>query len=262
MTRGVTYITAAVFGAAIGLAAPAAFAQTPAAPAADQAKPPASNDQLEDRIETKWKADAALQGADIDVEVKDGVATLTGEAHTAAQKARAARLAKVSGVTQVVNHIEVVRPGETADKAKAAANKTAEGLGTAAGATKAGAETAADKTKEGVSKAADKTKEGLGTAADKTKEGLGTAADKTKSAAKATGDAASDGWITAKVKSKYVGNKATKGSSISVSTDGGIVTLTGTVPSEDARTAAIAAAKETKGVKDVVDKLTVAPAKS
>lgn len=267
----VSLTTATVFSAAMTLAVPAVHAQS--APAAAAAPAP-SADQLEDRIQTKWKSDSALNGTDIDVEVKNGVATLTGEVHTAAQKARAARHAHIDGVTEVVNQIEVVRPGETAAKAKAgldkAANKTGEVAGTAAGATKSGVTTAASETKkgvttaaektgEGVSKAAEKTGEGVSKAGEKTGEALGTAAGATKDAAKTTGKAASDGWITAKVKSKFVGNKLLKGSDISVSTKSGIVTLTGTVPTEAGRDHAIAVAKETKGAKDVVDQLTIGP---
>lgn len=264
MKRSVLSVTiarmsaATVFSAALVLAAPAAFAQTPAPAAATR-----TADQLEDQVETKWKADAALAGTDIDIEVKDGVATLTGETHTAAQKSRAARLAKVDGITSVVNHIEVVRPGEKAEKAKAgldkAANKTGEAVGTAAGATREGVGVAAKETKKGVETAAEKTGEGLSKAGEKTGEALGTAANKTKGAAKATGEAASDGWITTKVKSKFVGEKPLKGSDISVSTNEGIVTLTGTVPNDAAKTHAIALVKATKGVKDVVDNTTIGP---
>jgi hyperosmotically inducible protein len=56
-----------------------------------------------------------------------------------------------------------------------------------------------------------------------------------------------------------VGDKALKGSDIDVSTDGGIVTLTGKVTTEAQRKHAITVAKGTKGAKDVVDKLTITP---
>jgi hypothetical protein len=141
----VSLTTATIVAAAFTLAVPAVHAQT--APATAATAPAPSADQLEDRIETKWKSDSALNGTDIDVEVKNGIATLTGEVHSAAQKARAARHAHVDGVTQVVNQIEVVRPGETAAKAKEgmnkAANKTGEVAGVAAGATREGVTTAA-----------------------------------------------------------------------------------------------------------------------
>jgi hyperosmotically inducible periplasmic protein len=235
-----TLVTAATFFGAAAVATPS-FAQTPAAATA---APAASNDQLEDLIEKKWEADATLKDADIDVSVAAGVATLTGEVPTAALKSRAARLAKIDGVTRVENQITIQRPADVAAKTKSgaekAANKTAEGVGTAAGATKRGVEKAAEKTAEGV----------------------GTAAGETKKAAKKTGEVVSDSWITTKVKAKFVGEDALKHSHISVSTTDNVVTLTGTVASEAGRERAIAIVKATDGVKDVVDKLTIAPGKT
>jgi hyperosmotically inducible protein len=232
-----TLMTAATFCGAVAIATPA-FAQTPAATA--PAASTASNDQLEDLIEKKWEADATLKDADIDVSVAAGVATLTGEVPTAALKSRAARLAKIDGVTRVENQITIERPGATASKAEKAANKTAEGVGVAAGETKRGVEKAGEKTAEGV----------------------GVAARETKQAAKKTGEVVSDSWITTKVKTKFVGEDALKHSHISVSTKDNVVTLTGTVASEAGRERAIAIVKATDGVKYVVDKLTIAPGKT
>ena len=70
---------------------------------------------------------------------------------------------------------------------------------------------------------------------------------------------ASDSWITTKVKAKFVGEDALKHSHISVNTTDNVVTLKGTVASEAGRERAIAIVKATDGVKDVVDKLTIAP---
>jgi hyperosmotically inducible protein len=253
MTRTVmTLVTAATFCGAVAIATPG-FAQTPAATA--PAASTASNDQLEDLIEKKWEADATLKDADIDVSVAAGVATLTGEVPTAALKSRAARLAKIDGVTRVENQITIQRPSDVAAKtqsgAEKAANKTAEGVGVAAGETKRGAEIAGRETKKGVEKAG-----------EKTAEGVGVAARETKNAAKKTGEVVSDSWITTKVKTKFVGEDALKHSHISVSTKDNVVTLTGTVASEAGRERAIAIVKATDGVKDVVDKLTIAPGKT
>ena len=234
-----TLVTAATFFGAAAVATPS-FAQTPAATTAA----PASNDQLEDLIEKKWEADATLKDADIDVSVAAGVATLTGEVPTAALKSRAARLAKIDGVTRVENQITIQRPADVAAK------------------TKSGVEKAANKTAEGVGVAAGETKRGVEKAAEKTAEGVGTAAHETKKAAKKTGEVASDSWITTKVKAKFVGEDALKHSHISVSTTDNVVTLTGTVASEAGRERAIAIVKATDGVKDVVDKLTIAPGKT
>jgi hyperosmotically inducible protein len=233
-----TFVTAATFCGAVAIATPG-FAQTPAPTTAAPARA-ASNDQLEDQIEKKWEADATLKDADIDVEVAAGVATLTGEVPTAALKSRAARLAKVDGVTRVDNQITIQRPSDVASKTRSGANKAAEGVGTAAGATKKGVETAAEKTAEGV----------------------GVAARETKKAAKKTGEVASDTWITTKVKAKFVDEDALKHSNISVSTNDNVVTLSGTVASEAGRERAIAIARQTDGVKNVIDKLTIAPGKT
>src|SRR5690242_15831336 len=76
-----------------------------------------------DRIEHRVHADAALKKHDIKVSVDDGVATLTGSVATSAQKARAARLARVKGVTRVDNQLEI-KPTPT--KSKTVATKAAE----------------------------------------------------------------------------------------------------------------------------------------
>ena len=107
-----TIVTAATFFGAAAIATPG-YAQTPASATAAP-----SNDQLEDVIEKKWEADVTLKDLDIDVSVAAGVATLTGEVPSAALKSRAARLAKVDGVTRVENQITVERPGENADHLK------------------------------------------------------------------------------------------------------------------------------------------------
>jgi hyperosmotically inducible periplasmic protein len=209
-----------------------AYAQTPTA------------DQLEEAIDKRWEADATLkacQGCDFDVEVTGDVATISGEAPTSALRARAARLANVTGITRVDNQIKIVVPTSAADK-------TREGLGKAA-----------NKTAEGVDKAAEKTGEGVSKAAEKTGEGVSKAADKTGDALAKTGEVIDDTWITTKVKSKYVGEDSVKGSDISVETKENVVTLTGTVPSSAAHASALRIARETKGVKRVVDNLRVGP---
>ena len=66
-----------------------------------------------------------------------------------------------------------------------------------------------------------------------------------------------DGWITMKIHSQFVPEDPLEGSNIDVDTTKGVVTLTGLVPSEAARTRALAIAKATDGVKSVVDKLRV-----
>ncbi|MCQ4303696.1 BON domain-containing protein [Stutzerimonas sp. KH-1] len=65
------------------------------------------------------------------------------------------------------------------------------------------------------------------------------------------GDAASDTWITTKVKSTLLAEDATPGMDIEVETKDGVVSLSGTVATEAEKEAAIAKARGIEGVKDV-----------
>ena len=80
----------------------------------------------------------------------------------------------------------------------------------------------------------------------------------TKNAAADTGAAIKDSWITLKVHSQFVPEDALKDSDIDVDTNKGVVMLNGTVASEAGRARAIAIAKATDGVKNVMDHLRVA----
>jgi hyperosmotically inducible protein len=78
-----------------------------------------------------------------------------------------------------------------------------------------------------------------------------------KTAADRVGKEISDTWITTQVQAMYFLDRDVKGMQISVTTKGGLVTLTGAVDSETARQKAIADARSIEGVKQVVDKLSV-----
>jgi hyperosmotically inducible protein len=70
----------------------------------------------------------------------------------------------------------------------------------------------------------------------------------------------SDPWVTAKIESKYFLDADVKGRKIDVSTQDGIVTLSGDVSSAAERRQAVALARATDGVKDVRDNLRVTAA--
>jgi hyperosmotically inducible periplasmic protein len=74
---------------------------------------------------------------------------------------------------------------------------------------------------------------------------------------KQLGEAISDGALTAKIKSKMTLDDTIDARSINVDTTDHIVTLTGTVASDQAHERAVQLAKETTGVKKVVDRLAV-----
>jgi len=181
-----------------------------------------ADEARDESIEHRLKADPSLKKFDIDVKVESGVATLDGTVATQAQKARAARLATMSGITRVDNQIVV---------------------DSSAG-TKGTTGTIAQKTKD----VGEKTKEGAGKVVDKTKEGLSK-----------TGEVITDGWITTRVHSRFVGEDLLKDSDINVDTNNHVVTLKGTVMSAAGRARAAAIAKDTEGVHRVVNQLTIGP---
>jgi hyperosmotically inducible periplasmic protein len=69
--------------------------------------------------------------------------------------------------------------------------------------------------------------------------------------------AATEGAITAKIKSKMALDDHVKARSIDVDTSGSVVTLIGVVGSTEERDRAVRLAKETEGVTSVVDKLQI-----
>jgi len=160
-----------------------------------------SDSSLQDRIAFRIDTSASLRKYDVKVKVDNGVATLSGDVATAAQKAEAARLANVPGITKVNNDLKV---STDTDK------------------------TLMDRTKSGLSK---------------------------------TGEKIDDAWITTKVKWFFIGEDALKGSDIDVDTSQNVVTLKGTVASAAGKARAEELARDTEGVKRVVNTLTIGPKK-
>ena len=91
-------------------------------------------------------------------------------------------------------------------------------------------------------------------ATNKAKQG----AEKTKEAVSKTGEVITDGWISTRIKTKFMGDEGLRASDIKVNTDDHVVTLSGTVADASAHAKAIAMAEDVEGVKRVVDKLAVA----
>jgi osmotically-inducible protein OsmY len=71
------------------------------------------------------------------------------------------------------------------------------------------------------------------------------------------GQSVDDAVVTAKVKARLVDDEVTKASQIEVATFKGVVQLSGSVDSEEARSRAVELAKNVGGVKDVKDSLQV-----
>jgi len=73
-------------------------------------------------------------------------------------------------------------------------------------------------------------------------------------------NAVKDGWLLMKIHAEMVDEATLSGSNINVDVDKGVVTLKGTVRSEAGRQRAVAVAKSSEGVKNVIDQLQVVPA--
>ena len=123
--------TALALSAALAIGVPQSTTASKTAPKSQTqtvARP--SDSDLKDRIEHRLDNDAAVHKYDLSVSVDNGVATLKGTVATAAQKAAAVRLARVTGVTRVVDQITVdpnVDKG-LAEKTKSGLSKTGEAI--------------------------------------------------------------------------------------------------------------------------------------
>lgn len=86
---------------------------------------------------------------------------------------------------------------------------------------------------------------------------VGNAGDAAGTAAATIKEGVEDVAVTTKVKAKFVADSQIKASSIDVSTKDGVVLLQGTVPSAAAKQRALNIAKQTDGVVQVVDRLSI-----
>jgi hypothetical protein len=81
--------------------------------------------------------------------------------------------------------------------------------------------------------------------------------ERTAAAANEARQALTDGQITAKIKAKLALDDSVKASSVDIDTNGTTVTVTGTVDSQAQRDRILRLTRETEGVKEVVDRITV-----
>ena len=216
---------------AVLAAGPMAFPAHAQSTAATQARP--SDQQLSSEIATKIANHETLKADAVKVSVKNGVVTLSGMVGKDADKMTAEQLARVDGVLRVENNLK------SREKATDAVTGTA---GTVVDKTKAGAEKTVEVTRTGAEKTANATKK---------------AAGKTKDVFSKTGEKITDGWITSRIKTKFMADDTLQASAINVDTRDHVVTLKGAVPTEAARIKALDLAKEVEGVDRVVDALKV-----
>jgi hyperosmotically inducible protein len=191
-------------------------------------------------VKTKLAADDTVKAYEINVDTTNHVVTLTGNVDSAAAKKQAVIIARqTNGVNEVVDHI-IVGP---APEATSGAENKIDATGTYI----------ADKAHDSanaVEGAAHDAKVAIEDAAHDTKVKSENAADK-------TGAAITDAAITSEVKTKFLADTAVSGLKIDVDTKDGVVTLNGTVKSNAEANKAVAIARQSVGVKRVVNNLHV-----
>ena len=202
----------------------------------------ADNDTVDDRLEKRVEASYAdTTMSKLDVDVEKGVVTLTGEVASSAESTRAERMARKAGARRVVNKLEI-----DTDKTAARIDHRAE-------AKKEAIDERAERQKEAVDRQAEVAKDRLDrrpTASTSNPPAPVVTPTKDKDVV--------DPWVTTKVKTKILADDLLDKSEINVdTTNDGVVTLKGTVPSVAAETRALELARTTEGVRTVVDRLEV-----
>ncbi|MGZ5009071.1 MAG: BON domain-containing protein [Methylobacter sp.] len=118
-------------------------------------------------------------------------------------------------------------------------------------------EGSAEKAGKKIDQAAENAEQKIDQAAGQAQQKIEAARESAGDKAQATGDYIDDSAISAKVKTAILADPLLSGSNIDVTTDKGVVTLTGTVNSEPAIDRAIAVANTQRDVKSVQSKLIV-----
>jgi hyperosmotically inducible protein len=179
-------------------------------------------------VKTKMAADDTVKAYQIDVDTRNGVVTLSGTVEDTAAKERAVSIARgTDGVRDVVDQITVGAAATTGDR---------------------------DDNDVTID---DRIEDQARRGANEVKEESGQAADKAGDLAHDAGVAITDAAITSAVKTKFLADASVKGLKIDVDTRDGAVTLNGTVSSRAEADRAMMIARNTEGVKRVVDNLKV-----
>ena len=217
--------------------------------AADQTGEVISDAAITSAVKSKLLGDKTVGGLKIDVDTKDGVVTLSGPVHSAAERNEAVRLARTTkGVKSVTNKLVLDTAATTGRTDKDDKLKVE---------IKDDTKESAAKVKEASKKAADATKRGAKKTSDAVKDTTVDVKDDTTPTLRKAGDATADAAITSAVKTKFLADTLVAGLKIDVDTKNGVVTLTGPVKSAAEKAEAVRLAKSTTGVKSVVDKLVI-----
>ena len=175
-------------------------------------------------VKSKMAADDKVKASEINVDTHNHVVTLNGTVGSNAEKERAVMIARnTKGVNSVVDDLTVGRPVATSGSYDRESSSQTE--------------------RDAKVKTEAKTHE--------TKA-------KSEGAAEKSGEVLSDAAITTAVKTKFLAESGVPGTTINVDTNNHVVTLTGTVKNKAESQKAMTIARETKGVKRVVNHLKIA----
>lgn len=185
-------------------------------------------------VKSKMAGDDTVKASEINVDTHNHVVTLNGSVGSNAEKERAVAIARdTKGVNSVVDDLTV---GPVATSGSVDRDRDGD----------------RDRDySESAKQTARDTKEKTDTTAHDAKVKSEHAADK-------TGEVLTDAAVTSAVKTKFLAEPGVSGLNIDVDTKDHVVTLTGNVKSKAEATKAVAIARDTKGVKRVVNHLKVA----
>lgn len=184
-------------------------------------------------VKTKMAADDTVKASEINVDTHNHVVTLNGTVGSQSEKERAVLIARdTKGVTSVVDDL-IVGPVPAATTG------------------------AVDRAEDQARDAKEKTEDAAHDAKVKTENAAHDAKVKAENAADKTGEVLTDAAITSEVKTKFLAEPGVSGLAINVDTTNGVVTLTGMVKSQAEMNKAMMVARNSKGVKRVVNHLKV-----
>jgi hyperosmotically inducible protein len=240
---------------------------------------PMGNAWLTTKIQAKYCADPIVRGRRIDVTSNNGVVSLNGTVTSEEERQKALEIARTTeGVRRVEDRLQVSRGEAGATDRGLTDQMTDAGItarvqskfflddivkarridvDTTAGVVMLQGQVASESERQqavALARSVD------GVRDVKSQLQVAPAAEAQTSAPPTTSGAAAtvqDPWITTKIQSKYFMDDLVKAGQIGVTTNGGVVTLTGQVPSAEAKQRAEAIASQTDGVVRVDNQLTV-----
>lgn len=249
---------------------------------------------LESKLFTTYSLNEHLNPFEIDVDVMDGVAVLSGSVDTVIDKMLAVEIARgTEGIKAVKDMIKVGPPAGRNDPYGFMAHVTNAStvarvrynlmwnkkihspdiiVASSEGRIVLSGTVASERQKKlavdtawntsGVKYVVDNLAVDENAASASDTSSLDTASEKMDQALETTGKAFSDGWITARVKLRLLFDKKTDGLDIDVTADNGVVTLKGTVADKKEKTYTLGLVESLEQVKRVNDQLEIAASDS